>query len=460
MDKKLFIILFLLFGSSSILLAQKELSFDFDYAKFNYNQDTVYMEFYYNLNPRDMILKHVPKGYLYNAVVHIEIKNLGTNEFLLNKDWSLNSTIADTTGGYLSRSLMGVFGILVPKGKYSIVVSAKDKENETLAKVINEVVVVEPFIKGKYSISDIELASNIKNESVDRSSIFYKNTYEVIPNPAMVYSVHSPVMFYYDELYNLTLPKPEQRFRLDKFLVNSLGRTVNQSSKYIKQSENSVVDVGVINLSKYPTDSYTLLLSLIDTATNQAYVSSKRFYLYNPNVVDTAIKANITDSYIASEFAVMTAQECDKIFDEAKYIASKNEIDQYTKLDSLNGKREFLYKFWKARDTNPETPQNEFKDEYMKRVDYANKHFSYAGRQGYKSDRGRVYLIYGEPDQKDYYPNEPNMKPYETWYYNSIEGGVVFNFGDLTGFNNYQLLNSTKRGEIQDDNWMQELTIH
>ncbi|MFA3782935.1 GWxTD domain-containing protein [Melioribacteraceae bacterium 4301-Me] len=459
MNTKLLSFLLLLFFSNS-LFSQKELSFDFDYAKFNYNRDTVYMEFYYSLNPRDMVLKKAQSGYLFDAIVHIEIKNLGTNEYLLNKDWSIKSVVEDTTTNYLSKNLMGLFGILIPRGKYSVVVSAKDKENESLNKIINEVVVVEPYSSEKYSISDIELASNIKTDGADPNSLFYKNTYEVIPNPTMVFTNHSPVMFYYDELYNLKLTKPEQKFRLDKFLVNSLGKTIYQSFKYVNQSDKSVVDVGVINLSKYPTDSYTLLLSLVDTVTNQAFVSSKRFYLYNPNVVDTTQRMYAGESYISSEFAVMTAQECDKMFDEAKYIATKKEIEQYSKIDSLNGKREFLFKFWKVRDTNPETPQNEFKEEYMRRVEYANKHFGYANREGYKSDRGRVYLLYGEPDQKDFFPNEPNVKPYETWYYNSIEGGVIFNFGDLTGFNNYQLLNSTKKGEIQDPNWMQQLTVH
>jgi len=58
------------------------------------------------------------------------------------------------------------------------------------------------------------------------------------------------------------------------------------------------------------------------------------------------------------------------------------------------------------------------------------------------------------------YPNETNMKPYEIWYYNRIEGGVLFIFGDLTGYNDYELLSSTKRGEIRDDNWQRRITTN
>ncbi len=154
----------------------------------------------------------------------------------------------------------------------------------------------------------------------------------------------------------------------------------------------------------------------------------------------------------------MSKEECDLMFQHAKYIASHNEINQYKALDSLNAKREFLFRFWNNRDTDPSTPQNEFKIEYMKRLDYVNNNFTTRIKAGYLSDKGRVYLLYGEPDQKDYFPSEPNMKPYEIWFYSGIEGGVSFIFGDLTGFGSYELLHSTMRGEFKDENWVRRIT--
>ncbi|MHB9040029.1 MAG: GWxTD domain-containing protein, partial [Melioribacteraceae bacterium] len=113
---------------------------------------------------------------------------------------------------------------------------------------------------------------------------------------------------------------------------------------------------------------------------------------------------------------------------------------------------------WKIRDGNPATPQNEFKEEYEKRVTFANKNFTRMNKEGYLTDRGRVVLLYGEPDQRDYYPSESNLKPYEVWFYNQIEGGVSFYFGDVTGFGNYELLHSTKRDELHDENWMRRIS--
>jgi GWxTD domain-containing protein len=197
---------------------------------------------------------------------------------------------------------------------------------------------------------------------------------------------------------------------------------------------------------------------LIDNKTKRAYVSSKRFFLHNPAVTSSEQLQRISGSFIGSEFALMTPEECDLMFQQAKYIASNTEVNQYKAIDSVNAKREFLYKFWKNRDTDLSTPINEFKNEYMKRIEYVNSNFTTRMKAGFLSDRGRVYLLYGEPDQKDYFPSEPNLKPYEVWFYNGIEGGVTFIFGDLTGFGNYELLHSTMRGEFKDENWMRRIT--
>ncbi len=446
-------LLFFLMVSFNIIFAQKELKFEFDFARFNYDSTNVYLEFYYELNPTGMKIIDAASGKVSEAIVHIEMKNLSTGEFFINRSWKIQSPVVDS----IQKSLSGVIGYVVPEGKYSFYLKAYDSQNQDLNKIIEETIQIIPFSNDKYSLSDIELSNRIKKDGADQNSIFYKNTLEVFPNPSMFYSDQSPVLFYYAELYNLKLPNPEQQFILQRLLFNSQGKTVYKFEKQIKQTSNASVEIGLINLSKFTTDTYNLVLSLIDPLTNQAYVSSKRFYFYNPTVSDSLAKLVSNANLLSSEYAVYTSEECDKLFAQSKYIATKNEIDQYKKLDSLNAKREFLFKFWKNRDIDLSTERNEFKDEYMRRVLYANENFTVAGKDGYLSDRGRVYLIYGLPDQRDFYHSESNMKPYEVWFYNDIEGGVQFIFGDISGFGNYQLLHSTKRGEVNDPEWERRL---
>ncbi|AFN73527.1 Hypothetical protein MROS_0283 [Melioribacter roseus P3M-2] len=447
--KKLFSIFFILFAVE--IYAQDELAFEFDYARFKYDTSSVYVEFYYDLMPSKMT---ATEDLQIEAIVHVEIKDANADTIFFKRDWKIANTI-DTANSL--KSYTGVVGMVMPEGKYSLYIKAYDANKPSFYKEIRETIEAIPFTNDKYALSDIQIATNIKREGANPNSIFYKNTLEVIPNPSMIFSNKMPVLFYYAELYNLKLEDPQADFTLYKELFNGIGNKVGGQSRKIAQNDKPTVDIGFFNLSKLPTDSYTLKLSLVDNKTNQGYISSKRFYYYNPDFVDTTTHYRINRGFAGSEFAIMNAEDCDKMFDQIKYIASGNEINQYKKLDSLNGKREFLFTFWQRRDPDPSTPVNEFKEDYMRRVEYVNQNFSYYSRPGYLTDRGRVYLVYGEPDQRDRYPNQSNMKPYEVWFYNQIEGGVTFIFGDVTGFGNYELLHSDKRGEVRDDNWQYRL---
>ena len=458
--KKIFFVAAIISVFASIMPAQnqKELGFDFDYARFNYDTTAVFLEFYYGLNLANMQAKPTDQGLLIEAIVHIEMKNVESGAYFIKKDWKIQNLINPNESDSIQKTLTGVFGFVVPGGKYALQIIARDAQNPDLTKTISETILLQPFRRDKFCVSEIELASYIKKENADPKSLFYKNTFEVIPNPLMVYSNRSPVLFFYAELYNLKLENEKTNFTLQKILYNSSDVPIYKSTKNINQSKDAVVELGLINLLKYPTDSYNLVLSLIDPTTNQTFVSSKRFYLYNPGIVDsTSRSVRVDGGVLGSEFGIYDSEECDKLFSEAKYIAANDEINQYKKLDSLNAKREFLFKFWKARDDNPATAKNEYKENYMNRVALANKNYSRMNKEGYLTDRGRVVLLYGTPDQKDYFPSEAEMKPYETWFYNQIEGGVSFIFGDVTGFGNYELLHSTKRGEIQDENWIRRL---
>ncbi len=447
------IVTFFLFLLCGLTLAQKELSFEFDYAKFNNDSTSILLEFYYDLNPKDMYKIQTDAGFSIEAIVQIEMKNLDTDQYFINKSWKIQNVISDS----LTKSLSGVLAFVVPEGNYSLTVKAYDAKNPTLSKTVKDQFLVRPFKNDKYSISNIQLASQIKKEDADANSLFYKNTLEVIPNPSMFFSEQSPVLYYYAELYNLILADEKTEFTLQKLLFNSAGVQVYKTSKKLKQGKKAVVDYGAVPLAKYPTDSYNLVLSLIDTKTNQAVLSSKRFYLYNPSIIDSSLASKVHAGLLGSEFSVYTLEECDKMFSQVKYISTKKEIDQYGKIDSLSGKREFLYNFWKNRESNSLGQANEFKKDYMRRAAFANQNFKVGLKEGYLTDRGRVLLSFGDPDQRDFFPSESHLKPYEVWFYNSIEGGISFIFGDLTGFGNYELLHSTKRGEIKDENWIRRL---
>lgn len=150
----------------------------------------------------------------------------------------------------------------------------------------------------------------------------------------------------------------------------------------------------------------------------------------------------------------MSPEELEKEFDEARYISNYNEKEEWKRLVTIEAKREYLFNFWNNRDENEATPLNETQIEYANRISYSRNKFSdLSQKEGWKTDRGRVYVIYGAPSEIERNPYSSESVPYEIWRYNEIEGGVIFVFADYSGFNNYKLIHSTKRGELKDDNW-------
>jgi GWxTD domain-containing protein len=444
---------------SSALFGQNgsDFGFDFDYAQFGYDSTSNYVEFYYSFNQSNLTINKTDSSTFSKGILKISIEDTSSNKMYVDKEWNVVNEIRDSSA--IDRSLVGALGFVLPAGTYRAVLEGRDAVNQQKKKSITEYLKIVPFWKNSAAISDLELASRIIPDSPNKNSVFYKNTYEIIPMTIDVFGENQPVLFYYTELYNLNnLPKGD--LKLKSIVSNSKGKVISVKTKSLTNSVNSRVEVGTVVLNKFPTDSYLLTESVIDSAANFGISSSKRFYVYNPSVpqADTVYSGDV--SSLGSEFNTMGEDELDRIFDESKYVATSGEIDQYDKLTNIDGKRKFLYNFWKNRDPNPSTPINEAYQDYMRRVEICNDRYGSMGKEGWKTDRGRVYLTYGEPSEIERYPNQQNTKPYEIWHYNEIEGGVIFVFADVTGFSQYILVNSTKRGELRDDDWERRISTN
>lgn len=453
--KKIFIILTFLF-LPAFLFSQsqsRKIVFDFDYATFAYDSASNYIEFYYSFSQNSLTAIKNDSGFTVEALLKIEIQDTTTKTFLVNKEWRVANRIIDSSELKTGKSLIGMIYFNVPFGHYKCTVRGRDSNKpENMVQYVENFTTRAEYSTG-LSISDIQLSSSIKQENADKNSIFYKNSLEVVPIPTSVFGASQPVVFYYSEMYNLKKDTIPNDLKLYTTIFNSRQKVISNKIKPVKRMNEARVEVGTINVSKYPSDTYTLLMRIVDTVTNKSVSSSKRFFVYNPAIVDSNQLHTADRGLISSEFGVMSSEECDDLYEKSKYIAAPVEKTQYQKIKELEGKRKFMYDFWSRRDSDPSTPKNEFYIEYMNRVQQSNEKFGSLSKVGWKTDRGRIFITYGEPSEVERYPNQVDSKPYEVWQYNSIEGGVQFVFADLTGFSDYVLLHSTMRGELRDDTW-------
>ena len=451
-----FSLIIFLFCFPAFLFSQK-INFEFDYAQFAYDTLSNYVEFYYSFDQRSLSLINTDTTDYLGGILHIEIADSMTAELIVDKQWMVNSEIKDSSE--LNRNLIGVLGFILNSGSYMVDITGSDANNSSNVKSIRENIIVNPFIKQNISLSDIQLASNILPRSENTSSIFYKNTYEVTPLPAAFCGEHQLMLFYYAEIYNIQFSPGENDLRMDELVFNSRGQLVSSKSKKINKSVDSRVEVGKLSVYKYPTDTYTLVVDVVDSIGNYGVSSAKKFFVYNPSVAPSDTSQVTVSPVLSTTFGAMSEEELDDLFKKAQYIATEAEKDKYEALTTVEAKREFMYTFWKARDENPSDDKNQYYQDYLQRIAEANARYYAAKKDGWKTDRGRVYLIYGQPSEIERYPNQIETKPYEIWKYESLEGGVVFVFGDLTGFNDYQLLHSTKRGELRDDYWQRRIIV-
>jgi GWxTD domain-containing protein len=119
---------------------------------------------------------------------------------------------------------------------------------------------------------------------------------------------------------------------------------------------------------------------------------------------------------------------------DVTYIISDEERKAFKTLSNDEERDAFIENFWQRRNPNPDSPDNEFREEHYRRIAYANEHFS-AGKPGWKTDRGRIYIMHGAPDSIDAHPAGGNYQrpmeegggststfPFEVWNYRYIEG--------------------------------------
>ena len=454
--KNLFIILCI---SVLQVFAQTKFDFDFDYAQFGYDSTSNYLEIYYSFNQSEMKISASDSMKTVDGILQISIEDTSTRQKIVDKEWKVSYPVSEIKDD-LNKYLIGVIGFIVPFATYKCSVSGRDFNSENNIRKYTELITSKQFISDEFSVSDIQLASRIIQDSPNRGSIFYKNSMEIFPVPNSVFGENSPVVFFYSELYNLIKPDISNTLLLVSTVYNSKGKSVYTKTKPISTLYDSRVEVGSILINKFPTDTYTFVLALIDSTVNSGVSSTKRFYVFNPSIAQEDTVSGKVSGVFASEFGVMSDEELDDIFNKCKYIATSAEVDKYERISTTEGKREFLYNFWKDRDYDPSTPENEFYKQYLAKIAMSNQKYGSLSRLGWKTDRGRVYIMYGEPSEIERYPNQVDSKPYEIWHYNELEGGVVFVFADLTGFSDYTLLHSTLRGELRDDNWMRRISTY
>ncbi len=451
---KIIRILLVLVLFQSIALSGDDFNFDFDYSIFKDESSKNFVEFYYSFHPDNLIFVKSNEGYEANGKISMTIFNKNLQKTVVAKDFKVPFVLKDTTQSSKGFKLTGQINVLLDSGTYSVKIRASDFGDSSKFADFEEDIVLKDFSTNQLNLSTIQLGTNIV-KSNDADNIFYKNTLEVTPNPSSLFGNNLSKLYYYLEIYNINTSDLGSKYSVAVSIANQDGSDIKSADKEYPVQADSKVEFGSIDIGGLPSNRYLLLVKLFDEKKEERIRAYKYFYIYSSD--SNVSNVNLTDlenEYLLSEYPKMTEKDVDSEFDRAIYIMTDVQKDQYEQLKSVDEKRMFMFKYWKLISSILT------KKEYFSRIEYAKKNFRSDFREGWKSDRGRVYAIFGKYDEIERFPYEGSTRAYEIWTYNKLQGGAIFVFIDMSaGYGDYQLIHSTAQNEVRDEDWQEKLKL-
>lgn len=289
-----------------------------------------------------------------------------------------------------------------------------------------------------------------------------KSGFDFLPRVYPFYGANENKLSFYAEIYN-----SDKLYDEGKFLVNYYIETVESSNRmqnYIfnKRFDVKKVDVllNTIDISELPSGNYYLVVEMHDRSNELICSKSWFFQRSNPNVsfeMDDLAGVNVANTFVGNITEIDTLRKYIRYLDP---ICSEMERDYSSNLvrtDDMKTMQQFLFNFWSKR--FPMNPKQGF-DDYLAAVKRVNMSFGTTAFPGYRSDRGYVFLKYGQPDKIMEVPDEPAALPYEIWHYyevaNQHNKKFVFVAPDRSS-NDYQLIHSNMVGEINNPRWQMEI---
>jgi len=444
-----FMIVSIMFASAQSL-RPKRLTVNCDIAQFRNTSERGYLELYFGFSPNQLTLHQLAGKVSGGVTLTFRLISTTSGELVLHHRYYFPVQLSDTSTATLYKMFISQRAYEVPFGKYRFEVVAIDSFDTSHRDSISfNAIDIRPMGTAPRG-SDLELCSSITSSN-DTTQLFYKNTFNAIPNPSLVFGKTSyPVVFHYLEAYNL---HKDSLYTVEASVKNLNGEIKKSSSRQKHYGVNNAVEVGTTTIMNLPSGKYLYQVRILDGGMKEVIAAQKYFFIHNPQVVQTTSPISVK----AVEFLGMSDDELANEFRTSKYLATDQEMKAFSNVTNAEGRREFLAKFWSDIENGRQNQNKLTRAIYKERVLTANQRYHAMGKEGWQTDRGRVYLLYSEPDEVERFPSTTDGKPYEIWDYNQIENGVIFVFIDQTGFGDYRLVHSTKRGELQDESWQQHL---
>ncbi len=439
------------------VLPAQELMYYVDMCSF-YDQDgKPYMEFYLDIETNSMFLELKGPGQ-YSGEVEVELMVEDQNGAqVYQRVYELASgAISDTSSSEKNFGTMDIRRISLEPGKYVFTGYLKDKNlpDAKLHKFVREFE-VEIQSPNFCSLSEIEFIQSFRKAEVMQGH--HKHGYEILPLVTNGTYVNTDSLHYYLEAYHTDRESEEV------FFVNAYITMANSESKLPGAQKIMRQTVGPLSLiqggfdiSNLPSQSYYLQIELFNKQQKSIAKGKKKFFLSNSRI-ETPISAT---EIPYDEAFNLTDEELDYYLNTLYLVSTSTEAEFAKSMVTVEQKKNFFMNFWtKRRKLSSDSPAKPFMA-HKNRIDYANDHYKAAHLEGWRTDRGRIILVHGPPNDIERFPSSNTNYPYVIWRYNKIktQANVMFVFYNPNiAIDEYVLLHSNLLGEISNPRWQYEV---
>lgn len=356
------------------------------------------------------ILSFVKTGNLYNAAYEMTVSVFDSaNSLVSEKLWTeevkgvpFDRSVAASATSITQRSFA------VPPGRYVVRVVMRDLESKVTRQLTRQMVVSD-YAAADFSLSDIMLLNRVTVQGGRRS---------ITPSISANIGAIPDSFYLYVEVYNA---RGIDSAQITSAIVDAKGTTVLSTDSLVALRPGRDELILRFVHGSIPIGDYRLLVRADSIGSGG---DAPPMATTNRNVV------------VRWQGLPRSVKDLDLAIDQLRYIAKDGEYSQLKDAQTPDAKQAAFLEFWKKRDPNPNTPRNEKMEEYYARVEYANKHFTHY-IDGWRTDMGMIFIIFGPPNNVDRHPFEVDSKPYEVWSYYEINYNIIF--VDETGFGDYRL---------------------
>lgn len=448
------LLLFALFTGLWFGLGAREMVYYVDMSTFYGQDDAPYVEYYLDVDAGTILFKQGESGSFSGTIdVHLKIENQVTGEAVYDRQFQLLSpSIADTSGGNTQFGIMDVRRISLDPGRYvftGVLKDGNDKEGQK-HKFVRDLEIEEASVGFSY-LSSIEYIQTFRPTAVAQG--FSKHGYDIVPLVTNGNYFDQDSIKYYMEIYHSERQTEKALFVNAYVTLANSTEKIPGCQKFMRMEPKSMnLVTGGFDIASLPSQTYYLNVDVYSQKNELMANTSRKFFVVNSRVEAPQMEVQLA----YDEHFSLDEKELDKYIHTLYYISTPTERDFASAVKTLDEKQKYFLNFWYKRKGNAnDSPAKPWRA-YKSRVDHANKNFKAAHLAGWRTDRGRMMLTYGPPNDIERFPSSNTNHPYQIWRYNKVKTQAnlicVF-YTPNTATDESVLLHSNILGEQNNPRW-------